>query len=160
VFYGESNHAMDKKGRVFLPKRFQEALTRDASGNLCGVLTFGFEGCLCIYSQEGFDALAAAQNTETFTTPAARQAQRRFFRRTHPFTLDGSGRLVLPERYREFAGLELGSEVVMMGVSKRAEVWSPSRLEQLDGDDDFDTLGHGFGPVGGSTQDDQPGAGS
>jgi len=148
MFHGESTHSMDKKGRVFLPKRFQEQLSRDKEDNLSGVLTFGFEGCLGIYSKEGFEELAASQNTETFTTTAARKAQRRFFRNTLAFTLDGSGRFVVPERFREHAGLEAPCEVTMLGVSKRGEIWNGERLAAFDGDDeDFDDLGQGFGPV-------------
>ncbi len=155
MFHGDSNHSMDKKGRVFMPKRFQEQLSRDKDGNLSGVLTFGFEGSLGIYSQEGFADLADSQNTETFTTPEARRAQRRFFKNTLAFTLDGSGRFVVPERFRKFAGLEAPTEVVMLGVSKRGEIWNVDRYAAYYGDDDdFDDLGQGFGPVSGA---DEPG---
>ena len=148
MFHGESTHAMDKKGRVFLPKRFQEQLSRDKEDNLCGVLTFGFEGCLAVYSREGFEALAETQNTETFTTPEARRAQRRFFKNTRAFTLDGSGRFVVPERFRQFAGLDAPCEVVMLGVSKRGELWNVDRYAAIYGDDDdFDDLGQGFDPA-------------
>ncbi|MDF1800796.1 MAG: hypothetical protein P1V81_16595 [Planctomycetota bacterium] len=156
MFLDESKHAMDKKGRVFLPKRFQGALGRDAAGALCGVLTFGFEGCLGIYSMEGFAALTATQNTDTFADPRTRTAQRRFFRNTHLFTLDGSGRLLIPERYRKFADLE--GEVIMLGVSNRAEVWNAERLAAVDDDDNFDDLGLGFDAAGSTQDSDQPGA--
>ena len=107
----------------------------------------------------GFEELAASQNTETFTTPAARRAQRRFFRNTIGFTLDGSGRFVVPERFREHAGLEAPCEVTMLGVSKRGEIWNGERLAAFEeGDEDFDDLGGGFGPVPGDG--DQPGSGA
>jgi len=145
MFLNDTTHAMTKNGRVSLPRRFQKELARDDAGNLCGVITFGFEGCLFIFSEEGFKQMYAEQNTGVFVTPEVRKRQRLFFSRSHEFTLDGSGRLIVPERFREVAGLT--DEVVMVGAGDRAEVWDPKKWAEENAiDGDFDSLGMGLDP--------------
>ena len=144
MFCGESTHSMDKKGRVFLPKRFQDSLTRDSQDNLSGVLTFGFEGCLFIFSKDEFAALRERHAADVFASPQTRKRNRRFFSKVREFTLDGSGRMLVPDFFRTHADID--GEVVMVGVSDHAELWSSARwAEQEAYDDDFDTLGDGEG---------------
>lgn len=144
MFLDESTHSIDKKGRVSMPKRFHSALTVEGTDVVSGVITFGFEGCLCLYSQAGFKEASAQQNTNLFTDPIARKRQRQFFSRAREVTLDASGRFVVPERFRQIAGIE--GEVVMVGSGTRAELWSAERWAAERGDDDdFDSLGFGFG---------------
>jgi MraZ protein len=135
---------MDKKGRVFLPKRFQDGLTRDSQDNLCGVLTFGFEGCLYIYSQEGFEVLRERHTVDVFQSQSSRRRSRAFFSKVRPFTLDGSGRMLVPDMFRTHADLD--GEAIMVGVSDHAELWSIPRWEAQQAlEDDFDSLGNGDG---------------
>lgn len=154
MFYDSSYHAMDAKGRVFVPKRFQQELGRDAEGNMVAFLTLGFEGCLFLFSEEGFQKALARLDTEAFSGAEARKMQRLFFSVTQRLTLDASGRLLIPEKLRARAGLE--REVVMVGVAERAEVWAKGRWEefQATNEDDFDRLdgvlcGPGTGPDAG-----------
>jgi len=79
--------------------------------------------------------------------------QRLFFANVQPTQLDTSGRLLLPEKLRNYAGIE--REVVMVGVADRAEIWDRARWERFEStnDDDFDDLdvvlvGDGSGPGG------------
>ena len=152
MFLNDTPHSMTANGRVSLPRRFQKELSRDDTGNLCGVLTFGFEGCLFVFSEEGFKQMYAEQNTDVFVTPEVRRRQRLFFSRSHQFTLDGSGRLIVPERFRDVAGLK--DEVVMVGAGDRAEIWDPVRWaaeNHIDGD--FDSLGTGLDPEAGQSDE-------
>ena len=164
MFSGESTHTLDKKHRVFVPKRFQDVLERDANGNLAVVLTRGFDGCLFLFSEEGFAAVRERLELMPFGGAQQRKMQRLFFSNTHRCQLDASGRLVLPEKLRltSFsmpadsrsssgrlvlpeklrlsAGIE--NEVAMIGVSDRAEIWDRATWEKFEEDnaDDFDDL--------------------
>ncbi len=140
MFYGESTHSLDAKKRVFVPKRFQNAVARDEDGHLSVVVTRGFEGCLFLFSVPQFEVLRERLRTQPFVSSKLRKMQRLFFSSTHPCTLDGSGRLVIPEKLRKLAGIE--SDVVMVGVSDRAEIWDRERwlAFESDSDDDFDEL--------------------
>ncbi len=155
MFFGESSHSLDSKHRVFVPKRFQDALGRDAEGNLTAVLARGFERCLFLYSLAGFQEILRRLRTQPFGAEETRRMQRLFFANTHQATLDGSGRLVLPEKLRSFAGIE--REVVMVGVADRAEIWDKAGWERYEraNDADYDRLGEllwggdGAAPEGG-----------
>jgi len=125
VFSGESTHNLDKKHRVFVPKRFQEVLERDANGHFTVILTRGFDGCLFLFSEPGFEEVKARLQLQPFGGQELRKMQRLFFANTHRCQLDASGRLVLPEKLRAVAGLE--TEVVLVGVADRAEIWDAKR---------------------------------
>jgi len=141
MFYGDSFHSMDAKHRVFVPKRFQQALGRDAEGNMVAFLTLGLEGCLFLFSEEGFQKALDRMDTQAFTGAKARQMQRLFFSNTHRIQLDASGRLLVPEKLREQVGFE--KEIAMVGVIERAELWPRTRWEvyQEETKGDFDQLG-------------------
>lgn len=152
VFSGDSIHTLDPKNRVFVPKRFQDQLGRDSEGHQVAILTRGFEGCLFLFSQEGYRKVLERLQTQPFGGEQLRKMQRLFFANVHPTPVDSSGRVLLPEKLRKYAGID--KEVVMVGVADRAEIWDRARWEKFetDSDDDFDSLDVvliGGGPGGG-----------
>jgi MraZ protein len=141
VFYGESTHSLDAKHRVFIPKRFLEVLGRDDQGNHSVVLTRGFERCLFLFSSAEFEAVRQRLRTKAFGGGSElRKMQRLFFSNTHVSLLDGSGRLVLPEKLRQYAGIQ--RDVVMIGCADRAEIWSQEEWQAFErqNEGDFDAL--------------------
>ena len=159
MFCGESGHTLDKKHRVFVPKRFHGALDRDEAGQFTVVLTRGFDGCLFLFSDKGFREAAAALQTQAFAQEKARTMQRLFFANAHRCQLDASGRLVLPEKLRKLAGI--GSEVVMVGVLERAEIWDKTKWEAFEAanGESFDDLADVLAPQGGAGADTAGGGG-
>jgi len=152
VFSGDSTHTLDPKNRVFVPKRFQDQLERDDNGQQVAVLTRGFEGCLFLFSKRGYEKVLERLQTQPFGGEELRRMQRLFFSNVHPVPLDSSGRVLLPEKLRKYAGLD--KEVVMVGVADRAEIWDKARWERFEAesDGDFDSLDVvliGKGPGGG-----------
>ena len=153
MFTGDSTHTLDPKNRVFVPKRFQDELGRDADGQQIAVLTRGFEGCLFLFSKPGFEQVLARLTTQPFGGEQLRTMQRLFFSNVHETPLDSSGRVLLPEKLRKYASID--KEVVMVGVADRAEIWDRTRWErfQSENDDHFDGLDvvlvGGGGPNGG-----------
>ena len=140
MFFGESNHTLDAKHRVFIPKRFQGGLGRDEQGHLSIIVTRGFERCLFLFSEDGFEEVKRRLKTQSFAGAQLRKMQRLFFANTHQCQLDASGRLVLPEKLRTLAGIE--REVVMVGVADRAEIWDRVEWERFESENagDFDEL--------------------
>ena len=140
MFSGESKHTLDSKHRVFVPKRFQSVLDRGDDGHLAVVLTRGFDGCLFLFSEPGFEEVRSRLETQPFGGGELRKMQRLFFSNTHSSQLDASGRVVLPEKLRRLAGIE--GEVVMVGVADRAEIWDRAKWEifEAENSDSFDDL--------------------
>jgi MraZ protein len=122
LFFGESSHSLDDKGRVFVPKRFLEELSRGPDGALVAYLTRGQDACLYLFSETGFQRAVAELSTSVFSGEDARGVMRAFFANTARVDLDASGRVLIPEKLRVGAGLE--KDVVVVGVGDRAEIWS------------------------------------
>ena len=140
VFTGDSIHTLDPKNRVFVPKRFQDLLGRDRDGQQIAVLTRGFEGCLFLFSKQGYEQVLQRLTTQPFGGVQLRTMQRLFFSNVHETPLDSSGRVLLPEKLRKYASID--KEVVMVGVADRAEIWDRARWEKFESenDDHFDDL--------------------
>tara|TARA_R110002096_G_scaffold191185_2_gene372597 strand:- start:25307 stop:25891 length:585 start_codon:yes stop_codon:yes gene_type:complete len=127
LFCGDSRHTVDNKKRVFLPKRFQQGLPLDEEGNRAGVLTRGLDNCLNLFPESGLDRALARMNTEAYAPEQARRLQRAFFSYSSRATLDASGRLLIPDKLREVAGID--KDVVMVGVMDRVEIWDAARWD-------------------------------
>lgn len=140
MFIGSSNHTLDTKHRVFVPKRFQAVLDHNSNNHLTGIIARGFEDCLTLYTQEGFAQISKSLLTNSFDGPQQRTMQRLFFSTAKECQLDKSGRVVIPEALRKLAGI--GKEVVFVGVFDRAEIWSKEKWDTFDAEngDDFDSL--------------------
>lgn len=130
MFSGKSKHGLDAKNRICIPKRFQAELGRNEEGHMEVILTRGADGCLFLFSRQGWEAVQARMALQPFGGQHLRGMQRVLLASTVETRLDGSGRLVLPEEQRELAGID--KEVVLVGVGDRAEVWSPERWEAFE----------------------------
>jgi MraZ protein len=142
VWVGHSEHTLDAKNRVFLPKRLvaELDLTR-ADERPKVVLTRGFEGCLFLFSPSGYAATTARLDTEVFTSPEQRRLQRLFFSQSYDLELDAQLRVLVPERLKELAGID--KDVVVVGVNKRIEIWAKDRWKAFEAEnlDQFDRMG-------------------
>jgi MraZ protein len=140
-FLGEYQHALDAKGRVILPAEFREPL---ASG---AVLTKVLDGCLGVYSREGFEQMAERVRDSARRGPVERRAARSWFSAARPFTPDKQGRVAIPQTLREYAGLE--RDVMVLGVDNRIELWNPGKWREHEalGQSDISS-GEGLADVG------------
>lgn len=136
MFFDSSEHPLDAKSRVFLPKRFQSALGRDESGHLEVMLTPGEDGCLFLFSVDGFIDSLGDVDTRAFTTAEERDRQRRLAHASTRVTLDASGRLLITEKLRNLIDLRENADgrvmVKMVGSINRAEIWPLHRWEELE----------------------------
>jgi len=121
MWLGESTHTLDGKHRVFIPKRFLAGLDRDRQGRTPVILTRGFEGCLFLFAEPGWESIVAGLETRAFAGPEERKMQRLFFSQANYLTLDGAGRLLVPENLRAAVGME--REIVLVGAIDRVEIW-------------------------------------
>jgi len=155
MFLGESNHTLDAKSRVVVPKRFLSEFPEDGEGKRAAMLTRGFEGCLFLFPEAGFAKALERMQLQAFGGEELRTMQRLFFSNACATTIDSAGRMLVPEKLRTVAGLE--KDVVLVGVADRAEIWSAPAWEAFNSEKDaeFDRLdsvllgGSGAPPGGG-----------
>lgn len=119
MFMGEYNHSVDVKGRLIMPAKFREQLGDEF------VVTKGLDKCLYVYTNEDWKNFEEQISVLPITNKDARQFARFFLAGAAGCEVDKQGRILLPSVLREYAGLD--KEVVLIGVSKRIEIWNRDR---------------------------------
>lgn len=122
MLMGEYVHTMDEKGRVNIPSRLREALGDNF------VVTRGLDNCLFVYPMDEWSALEKKLKSLPSTKAEARAFLRMFFSGAAEVELDRQGRVLIPPLLREHASLQ--KEVIFIGVSNRAELWSKEKWEE------------------------------
>ena len=84
--------------------------------------------CLAIFPMPAWEELAGKVGSLPMTDPNARLLQRQLFAGAFETELDRQGRVLVPQRLREYAGLE--SEAMVMGSRDHAEIWAPARWDE------------------------------
>ncbi len=121
---GEYQHSIDSKGRLFIPAKLREEL-----GDVCYV-TISMDRCLFIYSEgswkafcEKFDALPISKSRK----------MRVMFANTSKCETDAQGRILIPQKLREYALLK--KNVTIIGFSNHAEIWDSDAYAKLEAEE-------------------------
>lgn len=119
---GEFYHTVDAKGRMNFPAKLREEL----GDNFIIARTIG-AACLTVYSNDNWEEFvkliqskprAKRAAIERFVIGGARNAE-----------ADKQGRILIPQPLREYAGLD--GDVVVVGLSDRAEIWNKSTYDEM-----------------------------
>lgn len=122
VFVGTFEHALDGKGRVVLPVAFRHQLAER------GIVS-QYQGCLGLWTEDGFADVAARLTEKVRAGLAPQDAVRAFAADATEARPDAQGRIFLPQRLRDYAGLE--RDLVIIGAIDRAEIWDAGRWHDL-----------------------------
>lgn len=115
MLLGEFRHTLDAKGRVFVPSRWREELAEGV------VVAKGLDECLYLMPAARFQRLAERLSSLPLERGRNRAYSHMLFSGASEEQIDKQGRITVPPSLREHAGL--GKEVVLVGVSERAEIW-------------------------------------
>jgi len=115
VFLGTHTPRLDDKGRLFLPAKYRDEL----SGGL--VVTKGQERCLYVFPAQEFQRITDALASTPVTAKSVRDYSRVLFASASDETCDKQGRVTIPSKLREYAGLD--RECVVIGANTRLEIW-------------------------------------
>lgn len=128
-FTGNIDAKVDEKGRVFVPSSFRKILQKEDSQGLI-LRRDVFQQCLVLYPQEVWDALVDSITAKTnMFDRQGRDALRRFVAGAETISLDSGGRMLIPRRYMEEAGIDY--EVRFVGVDNTIEIWNRHAAETL-----------------------------
>lgn len=131
MFMGEYNHTIDAKSRIIVPAKFREALGEEF------IVTLGLDGCLFVYPADEWQNFIV----ELKGLPGskeARQLQRYFMAGAASCEIDKQGRILIPSKLREHAGL--AKDIVFVGVLNKIEIWSKERWDSNNSYDNMDDI--------------------
>jgi MraZ protein len=120
---GTHPRTLDDKKRIVLPKKVREQLGEPATLFVAP----GPDQCLWVYTPASLERLGEQLDQRPATDADARIFRRLYFAQMEAVDLDRSGRILVPERLLQFAGLE--HEVVLIGVRDHAELWDAHRWQ-------------------------------
>ena len=121
MFLGQFSYTLDSKGRLTIPSRFREGLPAEV------VVTRGFDRCLAVYPIDVWKEISEKVTSLSITDRRARSLRRQLFADAINLELDRQGRILIPDRLREYAGLDPSSDVVIVGLESFIELWDPER---------------------------------
>jgi MraZ protein len=120
---GTHPRTLDDKKRLALPKRVREQLGDPATV----FVTPGPDQCLWLYTQASLEGLAEKLDRAPATDAEARVFRRLYFAQTEAVDVDRSGRILIPDRLLQFAGLQ--HEAILIGVRDHLELWDGQRWQ-------------------------------
>ncbi len=117
MFHGSYDHVLDDKGRTSLPKELRLELAR-------------FEGepwlvpldqCLAFYPAPYFDAIQRELSSQPKLRASTQSLKRLITGMAVRCPIDRQGRILIPPKARNWAGLE--RQIVFAGVGEYIEIW-------------------------------------
>lgn len=119
MLIGEYSHNLDDKGRLAVPKKFRQVLSKGA------VVTRGLDNCLFLYTKDEWAKLAEKLSSLPFSQANTRAFARLMLAGAMDVKLDKQGRVILPEYLRTFADLK--KNVIVAGLYNRLELWDQEK---------------------------------
>lgn len=130
TFIGEYYIRIDVKGRLALPAAFKKQLGDDSSGGMFILKEDMYEQCLVLYPSSEWDR--QNQIIRSKLNPFDRlhnQFLRSFSKGAIEVSLDSAGRLLIPKRLIDFAGID--KDIVLSGQDGKIELWSAEVYKSL-----------------------------
>ena len=118
----------DSKGRVFLPAAFRKVLQGEDAESLV-LRKDVYQTCLTLYPQSSWNAVMdSVRSRINRWNPRHLQIYRQFLSDVEIVYPDSSGRILIPRRMLEAAGLSQG--IRFIGMGDYIEVWSSAATSQ------------------------------
>ena len=122
LLLGTYTPKIDAKGRMALPVKFRSQLGPGM------VMARGQERCVYLLPQSEFRRIALQIQRISMGNKAARDYLRVFLSGAVDQEPDKQGRVLVPQMLRDYA--KLGSDIVVIGVGTRAEIWNKQAWEE------------------------------
>jgi MraZ protein len=123
MFLGEFSHGLDNKGRLTIPAKFRDQLDRGLV-----VTRSPMDRCLLVFPMPAWEQVAAKVSALPLTDPRSAQLRRAFFSGAEDLIPDKQGRILISQRLREYAQIEM--DVIVAGVNLFVELWRPTLWDE------------------------------
>lgn len=121
MFRGINTVNLDAKGRLAMPARYREQLSDSCGG--CLVVTIDTNHrCLLLYPLPEWEQIERQIESLSSFDPMSQRVKHLLIGHANDLDMDGSGRILLPQELRLYAGLE--KQICLIGQGKKLEIWS------------------------------------
>ncbi len=128
MFLGNFSHAIDIKGRLSIPAKFREPINVGSSGTV--IITTELDPCLVAYTLMEWDILLEKIRNLPIMNKGVKSFRRLLYSRASECILDKQGRILIPQKLREYAGLE--GDTYLIGNNNKIEIWNPARWDNVE----------------------------
>ena len=128
TFIGEYQYSLDSKGRINIPAKFRQSLSKDNDNTL--VATRGQDPCIWIYPIKEWKKIEDELRKLSSISGIHRTFVRQIARSATPSTCDKQGRIIISPSLLSYA--ELNKEALILGMINKIEIWNPDILEKVD----------------------------
>lgn len=139
MFYGTYPHSVDEKGRVAIPTRFRDELSR-LRDELLFVTKFKHREhpCLDVYPESKW--LKRVERIAERRRQDRRYAafERWYVNAAQDVALDAQNRLLIPPQLRDYA--DIGREVTLAGTTDHFCIWSRELFHLVDREDELEAF--------------------
>ncbi len=127
MFTGHYINSIDSKGRVSVPSSFRQDINSQNFNSL--ILTTHFDGCLYAYTPESWKEILDKISKLPQSKKEVKAYQRFVISSAVECQLDKLGRILIPQKHREF--VKIKKEILFAGVGTRIEVWSKEVWDKI-----------------------------
>ena len=128
TFIGEYSYSLDSKGRINMPAKFRQALSKDNKSTF--VTTRGMDACIWVYSLNQWLEIEKSLRRLSCLSKIHRTFVRNTARYATPSTYDKQGRITIPPSLIDYAGLD--KDVLIIGMVNKMEIWNTKNLEKTE----------------------------
>lgn len=128
MFLGNFTHTIDLKGRLSIPVKFREPINVDSNGSV--FVTAELDACLAAYTHTEWNHLLEKIQSLPIMNPGVKDYRRLLYSRATECALDKQGRILIPQKLREYAGLE--GDTYLIGNDNKIEIWNPARWDEAE----------------------------
>lgn len=121
MFRGVATFNLDAKGRMAIPAKFRKHLDVCCEGRLVVTIDHS-DHCLQLYPLPEWELVEQKLTALPSLNPQVRRLKRMLLGNASECEMDGNGRILLPAKLREFAGLD--KSMVMSGQGNKFELWN------------------------------------
>jgi len=120
MFRGANKVTLDAKGRMAMPARYRETLVERSEGRLVATVDRA-DKCLLLYPLPDWEEIERKLMRLPTLNTQARRLQRLMVGHATDLELDSHGRVLVPPKLREYAGLT--RQAMLIGQGSRFELW-------------------------------------
>ena len=128
TFTGEYQYSLDSKGRVNIPAKFRQSLSKENQNTF--VATRGQDPCVWIYPLTEWKKIEDDLRSLSSVSSVHRTFIRQIARSATPSTCDKQGRITLSPSLISYAKLD--KEALIIGMINKIEIWNPETLNNVD----------------------------